>query len=92
MLRPNQRSSTIDLVFSNILIATITREEHLTTRSLYYAISTEIPNNEESPRTPGKVYVTLPEEIKAFAKHVACAASSLPGHIHTKQEINNTTK
>ncbi|OWT42476.1 reverse transcriptase [Pochonia chlamydosporia 170] len=71
MPRLNKRSSTIDLVFSNISTATTTVEEHLTTGSLHYTIGTEIPDNESSPRTSGKVHVTLPEEIKVFTKHVA---------------------
>lgn len=92
MLRLNKRPSTIDLVFSNISIATITVEEHLTTGSLHYTIGTEIPDNESSPRTSGKVHVTLPEEIKAFTKHVAGAALSLLTFIRTRQDIDDTAR
>ncbi|OAQ57276.1 reverse transcriptase [Pochonia chlamydosporia 170] len=90
MPRLNKRSSTIDLVFSNISTATTTVEDHLTTGSLHYTISTEIPDNESSPRTSGKIHVTLPEEIKAFTKHVASAALSLPTFICTRQDIDDT--
>ncbi|KAF5127307.1 hypothetical protein E5D57_008237 [Metarhizium anisopliae] len=89
MPRPNQRSSTIDLVFSNISTATTTIEEHLTTGSLHYTVGTEIPDNESSPRALGKVHVTLPEEIKAFAKHVASSAASLPRCIQSRQDIDD---
>jgi ribonuclease HI len=89
MPKPNKRSSTIDLVFSNISSATTTVEEHLTTGSLHYTIGTEIPDNESSPRTPGKVHVSLPEEIKAFTKHVASAALSLPRFIYSRQDIDD---
>ncbi|EFZ03294.1 Reverse transcriptase [Metarhizium robertsii ARSEF 23] len=89
MPKLNKRSSTIDLVFSNIPTATATVEEYLTTGSLHYTIGTEIPDNESSPRTPGKVHVSLPEEIKAFSKHVASAAPSLPSFIRSRQDIDD---
>ncbi|KAG8408081.1 hypothetical protein J3459_018207 [Metarhizium acridum] len=89
MSRPNQRPSTIDLVFSNISTATTTIEEHLTTGSLHYTVGTEIPDNESSPRTLGKAHLTLPEEIKAFAKHEASAAASLPRCIQPRQDITD---
>ncbi|KID96614.1 reverse transcriptase, partial [Metarhizium majus ARSEF 297] len=89
MPRLNKRFSTIDLVFSNIATATATIEEHLTTGSLHYTVGTEVPDNESIPRTPGKIHVGLPEEIKAFAKHVASAASSLPRCIRSRQDIDD---
>ncbi|OAA62397.1 Endonuclease/exonuclease/phosphatase [Akanthomyces lecanii RCEF 1005] len=46
MAKSRARSSTIDLVFSNIPEASATVEVHLTTGSLHYTIGIEIPNRE----------------------------------------------
>ena len=87
MCKGGNRSSTIDLAFSNIPEASATIEVHLTTGSLHYTIGIEIPNREPAQSTPGKVRVTTPEEIKAFGDHVGRAARSLPAVAHTKNRL-----
>ncbi|KAM3543203.1 hypothetical protein ARSEF1564_003920 [Beauveria bassiana] len=92
MARRNTRSSTTDLVFSNIPEATATVEVHLTTGSLHYTIGIEIPNQEPVQVARGKVRVTTPDEIEAFGKHVGMAVKSLPVHIDSETEIENMAR
>ncbi|KAM3454106.1 hypothetical protein NHJ6243_008968 [Beauveria neobassiana] len=92
MAKRTSRSSTIDLVFSNIPEASATVEVHLTTGSLHYTIGIEIPNREPAQTTPGKVRVTTPDEIKAFGDHVGKAVKSLPTDIDSEAQIEDMAR
>ncbi|KAJ3478790.1 hypothetical protein NLG97_g8480 [Lecanicillium saksenae] len=92
MPKRKQRSSTIDLAFSNIPEASATVEVHLTTGSLHYTIGIEIPNSEPAHATPGKTRVTTPDEIKAFGKHVGKAVKSLPTDLRSEAQIEDMAK
>ncbi|KAJ3495916.1 hypothetical protein NLG97_g3048 [Lecanicillium saksenae] len=92
MAKPNARSSTIDLAFSNIPEAMATVEVHLTTGSLHYTIGIEIPDQEPVQVTRGKVRVTTPDEIEAFGRHVGVAVGSLPSDINSEAEIDNMAR
>ena len=92
MAKRKTRSSTIDLVFSNIPEASATVEVHLTTGSLHYTIGIEIPNREPAQVTHGKVRVTTPDEIKAFGDHVCEAVKSLPTNIDSEAQIEDMAR
>ncbi|KAM3450573.1 hypothetical protein NHJ6243_009776 [Beauveria neobassiana] len=92
MAKRKSRSSTIDLVFSNIPEASATVEVHLTTGSLHYTIGIEIPNREPAQTTPGKVRVTTPDEIKVFGDHVGKAVKSLPTDIDSEAQIEDMAR
>ncbi|OAA57831.1 Endonuclease/exonuclease/phosphatase [Akanthomyces lecanii RCEF 1005] len=92
MAKRYTRSSTIDLVFSNIPEASATVEVHLTTGSLHYTIGIEIPDREPAQVTRGKVRVTTPDEIKAFGDHVGKAVKSLPTDVDSQAQIEGMAR
>ena len=92
MAKRKTRSSTIDLVFSNIPEATATVEVHLTTGSLHYTIGIEIPKGEPAQVTHGKVRVTTPDEIKAFGDHVSTAVKSLLTGIDSRVQVEEMAR
>ncbi|KAG7404171.1 hypothetical protein Forpe1208_v015675 [Fusarium oxysporum f. sp. rapae] len=84
----NPHGNTIDLAFTNMLLAEATVEDHLATSSDHFTLSLTLPDAGLAPMQPGRVRVTTDDELKRFAEIVELGAAGLPTADSTPSELD----
>ncbi|OAQ57666.1 endonuclease/reverse transcriptase [Purpureocillium lilacinum] len=74
----NAHGNTIDLAFSNILLAEATVEDHLATSSDHFTLSISLPALKPATLPPGKILLASDEEVKRFTELVVSGATIIP--------------
>ncbi|PWI64236.1 hypothetical protein PCL_11356 [Purpureocillium lilacinum] len=79
----NAHGNTIDLAFSNILLAEATVEDHLATSSDHFTLSISLPALNPATLPPGKILLASDEELKRFTELVVSGPRSFPRQLTT---------
>ncbi|RBA08489.1 hypothetical protein FPRO05_14364, partial [Fusarium proliferatum] len=85
----NPHGNTIDLAFTNIPLAEATVEDHLATSSDHFTLSLTLPDINPAPIQPGKIRVTIEDELKRFVEIVELGATDIPPADSTPAELDN---
>ncbi|PWI64416.1 hypothetical protein PCL_10484 [Purpureocillium lilacinum] len=84
----NAHGNTIDLAFSNILLAEATVEDHLATSSDHFTLSISLPALKPATLPPGKTLLASDEELKRFTELVVSGATIIPQAATTAADLD----
>ena len=84
----NAHGNTIDLAFSNILLAEATVEDHLATSSDHFTLSISLPALKPATLPPGKILLASDEELKRFTELVVSGATIIPQAATTAADLD----
>ncbi|KAJ3455638.1 hypothetical protein MRS44_017120 [Fusarium solani] len=84
----NPHGNTIDFAFMNTPLAEAIVEDHLATSSDHFTLSLTLPDARPAPMQPGRIYVTIDDELKRFAEIVELGVARLPIADSTPSELN----
>ena len=84
----NAHGNTIDLAFSNILLAEATVEDHLATSSDHFTLSISLPALKPATLPPGKILLASDEELKRFTELVVSGVTIIPQAATTVADLD----
>ncbi|KAJ6439060.1 reverse transcriptase [Purpureocillium lavendulum] len=84
----NAHGNTIDLAFSNILLAEATVEDHLATSSDHFTLSISLPALKPATLPPGKILLASDEELKRFKELVLSGTTIIPQATTTAADLD----